>query len=69
MRILAAYLIGVLLSSTKTLVALGLCQELDVGTTTFKTFLKFDLVLDDQRLALGVDRLREQRRDGVMCGL
>ena len=60
-------LVGVVFTSTEALVRLG--QELDVSTTAFQTLLELDLVLDDEGLALGVDGLGEEGRDGVVGGL
>ena len=61
------YLVSVLLAGTEALLLLG--QELDVGTAALKALLELDLVLDNKGLALGVNRLGEEGRDGVVGGL
>jgi hypothetical protein len=60
------YLVGVVGTITKTSF---FTQELDIRSTTFKAFLKLDLVLYNERLALGVDGLGEEGRNGVMSSL
>ena len=45
---------------------LVLLQQLHVCTTTFKTILEFDFILDDQCLVRVVDRSREFSGDGMM---
>lgn len=44
-------------------------QELDVGTTALESLLELDLVLDNKRLALGVNGLGEESRDGMVSSL
>lgn len=46
--------------------SLVVAQQLQVGTSTFQTILQFDLILDDEGLALVVDSLREFGRDGMV---
>lgn len=56
----SAYLVGVLLTSPETVTILGLCQELDVGSTTLESFLQFDLILDNKGFSSGIDWLGEE---------
>lgn len=44
-------------------------QQLDIGTTALETFLELDLVLNDEGLALGVNRFGEESRDGMVSSL
>lgn len=62
------HLVSVVLTSTKTLVLL-VGQQLDISTTALETLLEFDLVLNDERLALGVNGFVEKGRDGMVSGL
>lgn len=61
------HLVRVLVASTETVLLLG--EKLNVGSAALETLLELDLVLNDKRLALGVDGLGEEGRDGMVSCL